>query len=91
LPGFVVESISIKQLFNSRFVLFAAYVQCLDQSLANRLELYYPAITKLANCEKVLSSDKPPVGCAILTISDKVEAHVLLKVSRTWFSSHVRL
>lgn len=41
---------------------------------------YDTAIETLATCSKVVVTDKPPAsGCAILTISDKVSAHLNLK------------
>ena len=44
------------------------------------LSKYATAIETLATCSKVLVTDKPPAsGCAILTISDKVSAHLNLK------------
>jgi valyl-tRNA synthetase len=44
------------------------------------LSKYATAIETLATCSKVVVTDKPPAsGCAILTISHKVSAHLNLK------------
>jgi len=56
------------------------YLQVFCQKSAQVLSKYATAIETLATCSKVVVTDKPPAsGCAILTISDKVSAHLNLK------------
>lgn len=56
------------------------YLQVFCQKSAQILCKYDTAIETLATCSKVVVTDKPPAsGCAILTISDKVSAHLNLK------------
>lgn len=40
---------------------------------------YIPALCTLSYCSKIEMNKTAPVGCAILTISDKCEVHLLLK------------
>lgn len=41
---------------------------------------YQHAISTLAYCSKVEFCTSPPQGCAILTVSDKCDVHLLLQV-----------
>lgn len=43
------------------------------------LQKYIPALCTLAYCSKIELNQTSPTGCAILTISDKCEVHLLLK------------
>ena len=55
------------------------YLRVFCQNSAEILRKYGPAIETLATCSKVVVTDSPPAGCAILTVSDKVSAHLNLK------------
>jgi hypothetical protein len=55
------------------------YVVCSDD-IAAVLQKYCSAMCTLAYCSKVEFCTSPPQGCAILTLSDKCEMHLLLKV-----------
>ncbi|PNF40962.1 hypothetical protein B7P43_G08857 [Cryptotermes secundus] len=54
------------------------YMVCSDE-IAVVLRKYCSAMCTLAYCSKVEFSMSPPQGCAILTLSDKCEVHLLLK------------
>ncbi|XP_036140662.1 valine--tRNA ligase isoform X2 [Monomorium pharaonis] len=54
-----------------------AYVACSDLVLKENIVRYKLLIETLAY--STLSIAKPPVGCAIVTITDKVQVHLLLK------------
>jgi len=43
------------------------------------LRRYSAVIETLSTCSKVVVTENPPVGCAIVTVSDKVSAHLNLK------------
>merc|ERR1712002_801336 len=53
--------------------------QCFDSKLAATLTKYSSTISTLAYSQKVEVPDTPPKGCAIVTVSDKVSAHLVLK------------
>eukprot|EP00088_Acartia_fossae_P071292 TRINITY_DN975_c0_g1_i12.p1 TRINITY_DN975_c0_g1~~TRINITY_DN975_c0_g1_i12.p1 ORF type:complete len:1148 (-),score=390.12 TRINITY_DN975_c0_g1_i12:331-3774(-) len=55
------------------------YLRVFCQNSAEILRKYGSAIETLATCSKVEVTDSPPAGCAILTVSDKVSAHLNLK------------
>jgi len=55
------------------------YLQCFDSKLAATLTKYSSTISTLAYSQKVEVTDTPPKGCAIVTVSDKVSAHLVLK------------
>ncbi|KAM3957167.1 LOW QUALITY PROTEIN: valyl-tRNA synthetase [Aphomia sociella] len=44
---------------------------------AEELKCLFRSLQSLANSE--LSDDQPPIGCSILTVSDKIEVHLVLK------------
>ncbi|GLV42742.1 Valyl-tRNA synthetase [Carabus blaptoides fortunei] len=52
-----------------------AYLYAKDETLVK----YTSALCTLAYCSKIEFNVTPPVGCAILTVSDKCEVHLLLK------------
>jgi len=55
------------------------YLQVFCNESAKILEKYTSAIETLATCSKVVVTNSPPAGCAILTVSDKVSAHLNLR------------
>jgi len=57
----------------------SAYVVCSDDT-TSIVRKYQNAMCTLAYCSKVEICTSPPQGCAILTVSDKCEVHLLLKV-----------
>ncbi|XP_067001148.2 valine--tRNA ligase isoform X2 [Anabrus simplex] len=56
-----------------------AFVVCSDELVSSLVEKYTSVTATLAYCSKVEVTSSPPPGCAILTISDKCEVHLLLK------------
>ncbi|XP_020300510.1 valine--tRNA ligase isoform X2 [Pseudomyrmex gracilis] len=56
-----------------------AFVVCTDSSLKKKIIQYKLLIDTLAY--STLSMEKPLAGCAIITITDKVQVHLLLKGS----------
>jgi hypothetical protein len=57
----------------------SAYVACSDDTISIVLK-YQRSMCILAHCSRVQYNTSPPQGCAILTISDKCEVHLFLKV-----------
>merc|ERR1711890_66709 len=55
------------------------YLRCFEKEAAATLERYSSVIATLAYSGKVSVSDSSPSGCAIVTVSDKVAAHLVLK------------
>ena len=55
-------------------------LRCSDAETAARLRRLEAAVTTLSYSAKVEVDAEPPAGCAIATVSDKCEAHLLLKV-----------
>jgi valyl-tRNA synthetase len=68
-------------MYESNFVscLVAAYMVCSNDTYAVVCK-YQSAVCTLAYCSKVEFCTSPPPGCAILTVSDKCEVHLLLRV-----------
>nr|CAD7263237.1 unnamed protein product [Timema shepardi] len=57
-----------------------AYVVCSDGGVSATVSKFQSALSTLAYCSKVeVNPDSLPSGCAILTVSDKCEVHLLLK------------
>ncbi|XP_034943323.1 valine--tRNA ligase isoform X2 [Chelonus insularis] len=54
-----------------------AFIECSEENLKTKLKPYYTFIETLAHSKIIESA--APVGCAILTITDKVQVHLLLK------------
>lgn len=54
-----------------------AYIVCADQSLKTKLIDYQLLIETLAY--STIRTNEPPSGCAILTVTDKLQVHLLLK------------
>merc|ERR1712013_329951 len=50
-----------------------------EPSLVATLAKYNGTIGTLAYCQNVKVTETPPAGCAILTCSDKVSVHLMLK------------
>ncbi|XP_038047447.1 valine--tRNA ligase-like [Patiria miniata] len=57
------------------------YLRCTDQAVADTLSLYESLISTLSSASAVhcLVGTAPPSGCAMATVSDKCEVHLLLK------------
>jgi valyl-tRNA synthetase len=55
-----------------------AYMVCSDVT-TSIVRKYQHAISTLAYCSKVEFCTSPPQGCAILTVSDKCDVHLLLQ------------
>lgn len=57
------------------------YLRCSDEMTVTTLKTFENLIAILANASAVhfLQSEKPPAGCAMLTVSAHCEAHILLK------------
>lgn len=56
-----------------------AYVVCTDSAAAEILRKYAKDLLTTAYCSKLEFDEKPPVGCAILTVTGQCEVHLLLK------------
>lgn len=58
------------------------YIKCSDESTLKTVTKYKLEIATFANCSKVELADtsSTPTGCAILSVSDKCQVHLLLKV-----------
>ncbi|CAG2054897.1 unnamed protein product [Timema podura] len=57
-----------------------AYVVCSDDGVSATVGKFQSALSTLAYCSKVeVNPASLPSGCAILTVSDKCEVHLLLK------------
>lgn len=59
------------------------YIKCSDQSTLDIVTKFKLEISAFANCSKVelVNESSAPTGCAILSVSDKCQVHLLLKVS----------
>eukprot|EP00088_Acartia_fossae_P003005 TRINITY_DN11252_c0_g1_i1.p1 TRINITY_DN11252_c0_g1~~TRINITY_DN11252_c0_g1_i1.p1 ORF type:complete len:641 (+),score=87.25 TRINITY_DN11252_c0_g1_i1:1-1923(+) len=55
------------------------YLRVFCDTSAGILKRYATVIETLATCSKVVVTESPPSGCAIVTVSDKVSAHLNLK------------
>ncbi|XP_071802755.1 valine--tRNA ligase-like [Asterias amurensis] len=57
------------------------YLRCTDQAVADTLSQYQDLIITLSSASAVhcLVGTAPPSGCAMATVSDKCEVHLLLK------------
>ena len=55
-----------------------AFVTCNDAVLKDKIVQYKLLIETLAY--STLSMEKPPTGCAIITVTDKIQVHLVLKV-----------
>jgi len=55
------------------------FLQSFDPALSATLQQYCGTIGTLAYSKDVRVTSAPPPGCAILTVSDKLSAHLLLK------------
>lgn len=58
----------------------SAYICCADESVLSFLDEYLVVVQTLAHCGNVALNVTPPLGCAILTVSDKCQIHLFLKV-----------
>lgn len=78
----IVKAIrSIRQEYNLTKAKPEVYVVFSDQSLASTVSKFTDTACTLSSSESihVVSEEKPPKGCAVATVSDKCEIHVLLK------------
>lgn len=59
------------------------YIKCSDQSTLEIVSKFKVEISTFANCSKVelINESSTLAGCAILSVSDKCQVHLLLKVS----------
>ena len=55
-----------------------AFLVCSSNSVKEKLLEYQLLIETLAY--STISIEEPPTGCAIVTVTDKVQVHLLLKV-----------
>lgn len=56
-----------------------AYVVCTDSTSTEILRKYSKDLLTTAYCSKLEFDERPPVGCAILTVTGQCEVHLLLK------------
>lgn len=56
-----------------------AFIVCTDPSATDILRKYANDLITTAYCSKLEFDEKPPVGCAILTVTGQCEVHLLLK------------
>ncbi|PFX27275.1 valine--tRNA ligase-like [Stylophora pistillata] len=78
----IVKSIrSIRQEYNVTRAKPEVYVVFSEQSLAAAVSKYAETACTLSSSERihVVCEEKPPRGCAVATVSDKCEVHVVLK------------
>lgn len=59
-----------------------AFIVCSDESLKGKINQYSMMIGTLAYSHVQIT--EIPTGCAILTVSDKVQIHLLLKVNSNY-------
>merc|ERR1712051_470142 len=55
------------------------FLQSFEPGLVATLTKFTGTIGTLAYCQNVKVTESPPPGCAILTVSDKVSVHLMLK------------
>jgi len=55
------------------------YLETKDQDLIKNLQYFRSTIGTLAYSNNVQLGDSPPSGCAIVTVNDKVSAHLVLR------------
>ncbi len=48
------------------------YLRVFCAETASMLGRYTETVATLATCQRVLVTEEPPIGCAIITVSDKV-------------------
>lgn len=58
------------------------FIKCADESTLETVSKFKLEIATFANCSKVelANTSSTPSGCAILSVSDKCQVHLLLKV-----------
>ena len=68
--------------FTTLYIFTAVYLKCSDQDIATLLRPYTDTVKTLTTSSSVnlLVDEAPPAGCAMATVSDKCEVHLLLKV-----------
>jgi len=64
-----------------------AYITCSNPALKEKIIRYKLLIETLAY--SALSMQKPPVGCAIITVTNKIQVHLLLQVINTSHNIHI--
>ena len=62
--------------------IIAVYLRCVDDASAGVLNHYRDLFQTLASAQQVhiVTSQQPPEGCAISTVSARCEVHMMLKV-----------
>jgi len=55
------------------------WLELADSATRDTVSGYLGCLATLAYCSKVNIADSPPQGCAIVTVNDKVAAHLMLK------------
>lgn len=62
--------------------MFSVYVKCSDDETASLVKTYTDLIQGMALSSGVtiMTTDAPPTGCAIQTVSAKCETHFMIKV-----------
>jgi len=55
------------------------YLRVFCPSISDMVKKYTTALATLAYSQKVEVVDSPPTGCAIVTVNDKITAHLVLK------------
>lgn len=62
--------------------LFTVYVKCSDGETASLVKTYVDLIqgTSLSGSVHILTTETPPTGCAVQTVSAKCETHFMIKV-----------
>lgn len=56
-----------------------AFIVCSDEVAKNILKKYTKDLITTAYCSTLNFDTKPPIGCAILTVTGQCEVHLLLK------------
>ncbi|XP_055372373.1 valine--tRNA ligase [Condylostylus longicornis] len=56
-----------------------AYVVCTVEQPNNVLKKYKNDLATISFCSNIKFDEKPPIGCAIITVSGQCEVHLLLK------------
>lgn len=58
---------------------FPAYLRCSDKNTEDVVNKYILGLQTLSYSSKIDINGEAPQGCAIITVSDKCEVHLLLK------------
>lgn len=66
------------------------FICCTDDNLTSILQTYLLEIKTLAHWEKLKINETPPSGCAVLTVSNKCQIHLSLRVSESYLIFKVK-